>query len=190
MDITHHLTASLEAAVALANYAGARHSRGREHAPAPGEAGPREVEAVLRLATDRVPAVDTAAFEALRAGGLRLHSALSHLIDGDEDGAAESVNCLLEAVRATPRLVRHDNAPWHLHFAAPADTGAARWLADLATAVALLLGSAEVSRLHRCAADRCDNLFLDGTRSRTRRFCSNACQNRTKVAAFRQQRAT
>jgi predicted RNA-binding Zn ribbon-like protein len=32
---------------------------------------------------------------------------------------------------------------------------------------------------------RCDNVFHDMTRNRTQRFCSTACRNLTKVAAFR-----
>ena len=62
---------------------------------------------------------------------------------------------------------------------------AAGWLAELATAVAMLLGSDEVERLRRCEATRCEDVFLDSTRNRTQRFCSTACQNRTKVAAHR-----
>ena len=59
------------------------------------------------------------------------------------------------------------------------------WLAEFATAAAMLLGSSEYELLRRCGAERCDNLCLDATRNHTQRFCSTACQNRTKVAAFR-----
>jgi predicted RNA-binding Zn ribbon-like protein len=59
------------------------------------------------------------------------------------------------------------------------------WLAELATAAAMLIGSDDAARLHLCNAVRCDNVFHDMTRNRTQRFCSTACQNLTKVAAFR-----
>nr|WP_238350654.1 CGNR zinc finger domain-containing protein [Kribbella shirazensis] len=49
----------------------------------------------------------------------------------------------------------------------------------------MLLGSDQAERLRQCAAVRCDNVFLDATRNHTQRFCSTACQNRTKVAAHR-----
>ncbi|MGW5371674.1 CGNR zinc finger domain-containing protein [Streptomyces sp. NPDC004011] len=39
--------------------------------------------------------------------------------------------------------------------------------------------------LGRCAAAGCDNYFVDQSRNRTRRFCSNACASRTTVAAHR-----
>ena len=96
--------------------------------------------------------------------------------------AVDLVNDLLRDTKAAPQLVRDDGAPWHLHFGGPGATG---WIAEFATAAAMLLGSDEVERLRRCEATRCDDLFLDATRSRTQRFCSTACQNRTKVAAHR-----
>jgi predicted RNA-binding Zn ribbon-like protein len=59
------------------------------------------------------------------------------------------------------------------------------WLAELATAAAMLIGSDDAARLHLCNAVRCDNVFHDMTRNRTQRVCSTACRNLTKVAAFR-----
>jgi predicted RNA-binding Zn ribbon-like protein len=93
------------------------------------------------------------------------------------------VNELLRTTKAAPQLTRHEDAPWHLHFGDPDEvTG---WIAEFATATAMLLGSDDVHRLRRCEAARCEDLFLDSTRNRTQRFCSTACQNRTKVAAHR-----
>lgn len=92
--------------------------------------------------------------------------------------------------QAAPVLVRHDHGPWHLHFTASAATLSERWCADLSVAVAVLLGSAAVTQLKGCAAENCDRLFLDTTRSRTRRFCGSSCQNRVKVTAFRRRAAT
>jgi len=57
------------------------------------------------------------------------------------------------------------------------------WLAELATAAAMLIGRDDAARLHLSL--RCDNVFHDTTRNRTQRFCSTACRNLTKVAAFR-----
>jgi predicted RNA-binding Zn ribbon-like protein len=72
-----------------------------------------------------------------------------------------------------------------LHFAAPGVSAVTGWLAELATAAAMLIGSDDAARLHLCNAVRCDNVFHDMTRNRTQRFCSTACRNLTKVAAFR-----
>ncbi|MGW4897168.1 CGNR zinc finger domain-containing protein [Kitasatospora sp. NPDC004240] len=49
----------------------------------------------------------------------------------------------------------------------------------------MLLGSEAAERLRRCQAVRCEELFLDATRNHAQRYCSQACQNRTKVAAHR-----
>ncbi|MDX6282814.1 MAG: hypothetical protein QOH03_3885 [Kribbellaceae bacterium] len=123
-----------------------------------------------------------------------MYAALALLADGSVDASAGQLNELLEATRAAPRLTRPSpprdltqdrETPWHLHFATPGVSMAGGWLAEFATAAAMLLGSPEYELLRRCGAERCDLLFLDATRNHTQRFCSTACQNRTKVAAFR-----
>ncbi|GAA0942234.1 hypothetical protein GCM10009554_34540 [Kribbella koreensis] len=181
MDATDHLRDSLDAAVALGNRLGAQWSRGR-----PQSAGDIEsVEAVLRLSTKLSQDVDDRALAEFQAGGARLYAALALLADGSVDAGAARLNELLAATQAAPRLTRPAGSPWHLHFAAPGVSLAHGWLAEFATAAAMLLGSSEYELLKRCEADRCDLLFLDATRNHTQRFCSTACQNRTKVAAFR-----
>ena len=174
MEATDHLKDSLTAAIALANTFGAPMRRGRP-ATTPTAAG---IEEVLRLTTKRVPKTDPAGYA---AGGKALYDALSSLPDADR--AATLVNELLARTNAAPHLTRTEGEPWHLHFGSPDEANG--WLAEFATAVAMLLGSDELERVRRCEAVRCDELFLDSTRNRTQRFCSTACQNRTKVAAHR-----
>ncbi|MFG1820278.1 CGNR zinc finger domain-containing protein [Kribbella sp. NPDC049174] len=176
MEATDHLKASLLAAIALGNAFGSAWRQGRP-AAAPDAAA---VHDVLRLTTDQPVEVDVTAFA---SGGRVLYDALGHLPEGDVDGAVQVVNELLKATKAAPQLTRHEDAPWHLHFGDPDE--AAGWIAEFATATAMLLGSEDVHRLRRCEAVKCEDLFLDSTRSRTQRFCSTACQNRTKVAAHR-----
>jgi predicted RNA-binding Zn ribbon-like protein len=174
VEATDHLKASLGAAVALANTFGSEWRQGRP-AAAP------DVDAVLRLTTNRIVAADPADYAACAR---KLYDALSCLPEGQVDKAVEIVNELLKATKAAPQLLRQkEDAPWHLHFGSTDE--ATGWLAEFATAVAMLLGSDDLERLRLCEATRCDDLFLDTTRSRTQRFCSTACQNRTKVAAHR-----
>ncbi|MDT7776300.1 MAG: hypothetical protein QOC67_5224, partial [Pseudonocardiales bacterium] len=79
----------------------------------------------------------------------------------------------------------HGEHPWHLHFHA-ADSGWARgWAAAMATALAVVLGNPMFDRLGVCSAQECDRVFVDVSRDGTKRFCSTACQNRVKAAAFR-----
>jgi hypothetical protein len=181
VDATSHLKDSLDAAIALGNRFGAEWSRGRRQ----GSGDVDAVQAVLRLTTNLEPVVDEAALAEFAVGGERLYSALGLLADGSVADSARELNELLEATRAAPRLSQYEGKPWHLHFAGPEASPATRWLAEFATAAAMLLGSSELELLRRCDAERCDNLFLDATRNHTQRFCSTACQNRTKVAAFR-----
>jgi len=92
---------------------------------------------------------------------------------------------MLARTGARPRLDRHDGEPWHLHFHGAEDTPATGWAAGCATGLAVVLGRDQQDRLGVCAAPRCDRVYVDTSRNATRRFCSTACQNRVKAAAFR-----
>jgi predicted RNA-binding Zn ribbon-like protein len=48
-----------------------------------------------------------------------------------------------------------------------------------------VVGSSLHGRLGVCSAERCDRVYVDTSRNGSRRFCSTACQNRVKAAAFR-----
>lgn len=185
MDVTGHLAAALDAAVALANAFGAPERHGKPAPEMDAAAQDAAIAEALRLVTRLGPPIDDDSRRRLTEGGARLYAALAMLVDGEYDRAAEAVNALLRATRAEPWLVRRGEEPWHLYFGDPGRETAERWLADLATAVAMLAGGDGLPRLRRCAADRCDLVFLDTTKPGTRRFCSTACQNRTKVAAYR-----
>ncbi|QWF84725.1 CGNR zinc finger domain-containing protein [Amycolatopsis sp. CA-230715] len=185
MDVTSHLRTALDAAIALANGFGAPWTRGRERVPGDREHDREIASSALLLATWRVPSIEDSVLDEVAAVAVVLYRALGELAGGDEDAAAATVNDLLRRAGAAPTLTRHGDEPWHLHFAAPGADPVLAWLADLVTGVAMLLGSAEVTRLRCCVAQRCDRFFLDATRGRTQRFCATACQNRTKVAAFR-----
>jgi CGNR zinc finger protein len=181
VDASDHLKASLEAALALANATGPEWNQGHAR-----EALDQEtVQTVLRLTTHRLPLIDDVAIGEFAAGGMRIYRAMLQLAEGRTDAAASAINALLASTRAAPVLVRHPESAWHLHFATEGVSVATGWLAEFGTAIAMLLGSDELDRLRSCAAERCDNVFFDATRNHRQRFCSTACQNRTKVAAFR-----
>ncbi|MGP4100230.1 CGNR zinc finger domain-containing protein [Nonomuraea sp. KM90] len=115
----------------------------------------------------------------------RLRAVFAAVADGDVDSAATRVNALLEETHARPRLERHDGEPWHLHFHGSGGTTAGDWAASCATGLAIVLGSEFSDRLGVCTAPHCDRVYVDVSRNGTRRFCSTACQNRVKTAAFR-----
>lgn len=65
--------------------------------------------------------------------------------------------------------------------------GASALLAALARDAVELLGGPAAERLRRCEGPTCAILFVDGSRSGRRRWCSMAaCGNKEKVGAFRQ----
>jgi predicted RNA-binding Zn ribbon-like protein len=43
----------------------------------------------------------------------------------------------------------------------------------------------ELDRLRICAADDCEDVVVDLSKNRSRRFCARGCGNRVAVAAYR-----
>lgn len=128
---------------------------------------------------------DVAELDAVR----QLRPRLARLWELDSDGAAELVNTLLREANALPQLVKHDHWDYHVH-AAPPDAPLADWIAvEAAMAFADVIRSGQLDRLRRCAAAQCDDVLVDLSKNRSRRFCSLACANRTNVAAYRTRRA-
>ena len=183
MDFDSHTSDVLAAAVATVNLLTPGQARGRPH---DGDDGPG-VEAELAPREDhwfraRPPASE---MELLRGWVARMYSVFADIEAGHVDAAAGTVNALLADTGAVPVLARHEGRPWHLHFHA-VDAGWARsWAASMSTALAVVVGNPAHDRLGVCSAPACDRVFVDVSRNGTRRFCSTACQNRVKAAAFR-----
>jgi predicted RNA-binding Zn ribbon-like protein len=69
------------------------------------------------------------------------------------------------------------------------DPGLERITRILATSAISLLTSAEIERIRACAGDRCDWLFVDGSRNHLRQWCSmDECGNRAKMKRRQQRR--
>lgn len=62
-------------------------------------------------------------------------------------------------------------------------------LASAAVALREYLAHHDSGRLGMCADRRCADVYVDTSPGGRRRFCSVACQSRTRVAAFRSRRA-
>jgi predicted RNA-binding Zn ribbon-like protein len=119
----------------------------------------------------------------------RLRPRLAQLWEMSTDDAAHLVNGLLREASALPQLVKHDGWDYHLH-ATPADAPLAdRMAVEAAMAFTDVIRSGQLERLRRCAADNCDNVHVDLSKNRSRRFCSTSCANRTNVAAYRTRQA-
>jgi hypothetical protein len=119
---------------------------------------------------------------------VRLRPIFAAVEDEDVERAAGEVNGLLEAYRPLPYLARGDGGAWELHFHSPDGGTEDRWGAGCATALAAALAGDAWRRLGVCSAPVCDRVFVDLSKNGSRRFCSAACQNRTKAAALRARR--
>ncbi len=103
----------------------------------------------------------------------------------DEDVAVDIVNSLLREADALPQLVKHDGWDYHVH-ATPSDAPlAVRMAVEAAMAFTDVIRAKELDRLGRCAASDCDDVMVDLSKNRSRRFCSVSCSNRTNTAAYR-----
>jgi predicted RNA-binding Zn ribbon-like protein len=172
-------------AVELVNALSPGEARGRPYQPPEGASRPAAVTAALRTGVPQSRAVTAAEADEFGQVALSLRAVFDANAAGQADLAAQRVNDLLEHTGARPHLDRHDDEPWHLHFHGRDSSPVTGWAAGCATGLAVVLGSTLHGRLGVCTAPRCDRVFVDGSRNGTRRFCSTACQNRVKAAAFR-----
>ena len=118
-----------------------------------------------------------------------LRPTLRRLWEADEDEIVATVNRLLREENALPQLVRHDGWPFHLH-ATPADAPlASRMAVEAAMAFVDVIRDGELSRLRLCELDDCDNVVIDLSKNRSKRFCDAGCGNRAAVSAYRARKA-
>jgi predicted RNA-binding Zn ribbon-like protein len=118
-----------------------------------------------------------------------LRPRIEALWSADKDEAAELVNRLLRESRALPQLVKHDTWDYHLHATSPDAPLAERVAVEAAMAFVDVIRMDELERLSACGAEDCDDVLVDLSKNRSRRFCGTACANRTHVAAYRARRS-
>ena len=90
---------------------------------------------------------------------------------------------------ALPQLVRHGEWSWHLHATSPDAPVAERMAVEAAMAMVDVIRAGELHRLRLCEAVDCDNVVVDLSKNRSRRYCDAGCGNRAHVAAYRARRA-
>ena len=118
-----------------------------------------------------------------------LRVSLREIIEaGDVDLAAKRVNILLEKYGATPRLSTHSGKP-HFHFE-PQESAMVCWLgAVTAMGLASVIVEHGVDRFGVCDSGTCIDVYIDTSRNRSRRHCSNTCSTREAVAAYRKRQS-
>jgi predicted RNA-binding Zn ribbon-like protein len=118
----------------------------------------------------------------------RLHAVFAGLAAGDVDAAARGLNELLARHPAQPHLAKEDGV-WRLHHHPAEAPLVPMWTAICAEGLARVVGLPSAQRLGTCERPGCGRVFVDVSKNASRRFCSQACQNRVKAASFRARRA-
>lgn len=152
--------------------------------PEAGEA----IQQALEIDPPSVAGVTERDYPGFRVLAEALHKIFVRLSEEDIDGAARIVNVLLRQSPALPYLEKEDGI-WRLHHHPPDAPVLPMWRAICAESLARMIGAQASHRLGVCNASRCDRVFVDTSKNATRRYCSAACQNRTKMAAFRARKA-
>jgi predicted RNA-binding Zn ribbon-like protein len=124
---------------------------------------------------------DQRELDAVRALRPRLRS-LWHL---DETGVVEQVNQILAEADALPQLVDHDGLGWHIHAVPQEAPLPTRMAVEAAMAFVDVVRTGELDRLKTCAAEDCEDVVVDLSRNRSKRFCEGGCGNRENVRAYR-----
>jgi predicted RNA-binding Zn ribbon-like protein len=108
----------------------------------------------------------------------------------DRDEVVVMVNDLLTEYRALPQLVRHDEWDYHLHATSLDAPLVARMAVEAAMAMVDVIRTDELSRLRICDMPDCDDVLVDLSRNRSKRYCDLSCSNRAAVAAYRARRSS
>jgi len=117
-----------------------------------------------------------------------LRPTLAEFWSGDKDTVVATVNQVLADRRALPQLVKHDEWDYHVHATAPDAPLADRMAVEAAMAMADVIRTDELGRLRVCGGDDCEDVYVDLSKNRSRRFCGVTCGNRANVAAYRARR--
>ena len=139
---------------------------------------------VLRHQVSEVSRLARADLEAVH----RLRSRIRPVFGLTDDAAsARVVNTLVSQSPVTPRLTDHDGYHWHMHYFAPGAPLADHLAVDCGMALAHVISAGEAERLRICEAPDCEQVLVDLSRNRSKRYCdARTCGNRLHVAAYRE----
>jgi predicted RNA-binding Zn ribbon-like protein len=115
----------------------------------------------------------------------RIRAVFAALHSRDVDAAAATLNDLLAAHPAHPHLAK-ERGVWRLHHHPHDAPLVPMWTAICAAGLAEMIGDGEAQRLGTCERPDCGRVYVDVSKNASRRFCSLTCQNRVKVATFRE----
>ena len=110
---------------------------------------------------------------------------LREVFHTDKDGAIDRLNSVLRDLGSNPQIVEHDDHPPHMHYSAPDAPIAHRIATGAAMGLATLITEQGIERLGVCNAENCQDVFVDTSRNRSRRYCDTTCSTKVHVAAHR-----
>jgi len=115
-----------------------------------------------------------------------LRAVFDHAAEGGSAAMVERINHLLARHRPQPSISGHDDADWHLHIADDRGPVATEFATGAVMGLAMAFLDLGADRFGTCADPRCRGVFIDTSRNRSRRYCSDRCASRANVAAHRQ----
>jgi predicted RNA-binding Zn ribbon-like protein len=123
---------------------------------------------------------------------VELRGALRGVFDaaaaGDSQAMVERLNAQLERHGPRASISGHDDSDWHLHVASTEAPVADEYAAGAVMGLTMAFLDLGRERFGTCDDDRCRGVFLDTSRNRSRRYCSDRCATRANVAALRRRR--
>jgi predicted RNA-binding Zn ribbon-like protein len=119
----------------------------------------------------------------------RLRPRLREIWALPEDALVDAANALLRDGRALPQLVRHGAFGWHVHATSDDAPLAERVAVEVGMALVDVIRGEETERLKVCAGEDCEDLLIDLSKNRSRKFCDGTCGTRANVAAYRARKA-
>ncbi|GLW91112.1 CGNR zinc finger domain-containing protein [Actinokineospora globicatena] len=187
MRFDSHYDGPVRAAVQLVNTATPGQARGRDYGlPSGAELRAAITETLRTAGADNLQVVSASTADQLCHAAIGLRGAFTALAADEFADAARRVNGALIEHQVRPVLLRHDDDPtWHVHQIGTVGGVAGQWAGTCAAALSVVIGSAAATRLGVCTAPNCDRVYVDTSHNGTRRFCTTACQNRVKTAAYR-----
>jgi predicted RNA-binding Zn ribbon-like protein len=160
-------------------------SNNERDAPLPVREAVAALSRILTIDPPSVAQLTQAHVPAFAALARRIRSVFADLHDRDVDAAAATLNDLLAAHPAHPHLAK-ERGGWRLHHHPHDAPLVPMWTAICAAGLAEMIGDGEAQRLGTCERADCGRVYVDVSKNASRRFCSLTCQNRVKVATFRE----
>ena len=112
------------------------------------------------------------------------------LLCDDQQAAVAALNDLLATARPRPRLIAGPDHSWAFSYADPNASLADRILATAAAEALEEIRDHGMRRFNTCGSSTCEDVFLDQSRNRSRRYCTpDVCGNREAQRAYRARQA-